>query len=638
MNEDQIKLFKSFVPPPVQKKEITAEPQKFRTLAQGLSFGFSDEIEAAVRSLVPESMGGKDYEVIRNELRSKLKDYKGQNPGEAITLEVAGAFLPSIAMAMTGFGAPAAAINLTRAGQLARTAKIAAVEGGVTSIGESEEPLFSGKGAEDVALGSVGGAILGTATDAVLNPAGKKSRALFDYIRRKMKGADSAVQKELLRLTEATGMTVDEIIADVASGRVIADNATLTAAIKGMVNEGGEVKPAILSASEARRLKTTAQANQSMSEALSPDVSDPNILRARAASEAEIKGERSGAYKSIYSMPESQAVTEDVANQILNIAKRSPEIRAELDANYALEGSSPLFKTLADGSIVYAKPPTLEDAEGVRRVLKDETGSLYAAGRGRRAATTGVLEQDLRTAIDTSSPDLGGARANYASMMSQNEQFQAGRKALSMNADELEILVNRLNPAELEAFRAGAMANINDKARRSGTTIENLAKEDMQLGTVLRILLPEEQMTRVVQDVSRAAEATSMDKLIQPRAQSMTQALQREAQLRGGGIAMDDVARGIGGDPLALVRMAVNMVPSGQGLSDRQMVEVAKILYTESPEIVEKVLKDKTNLGELLKKLDKIAQVVAAGSRTASAQQGSSIGQEVDVVQPLLGL
>jgi len=103
--------------------------------------------------------------------------------------------------------------------------------------------------------------------------------------------------------------------------------------------------------------------------------------------------------------------------------------------------------------------------------------------------------------------------------MSQNEQFQAGRKALSMNADELEILVGRLNPAELEEFRAGAMAKINDKARRSGTTIENLAKEDMQLGTVLRILLPEKQAAGVVQDVSREAEATSMEKLIQTRAQ-----------------------------------------------------------------------------------------------------------------------
>ena len=160
----------------------------------------------------------------------------------------------------------------------------------------------------------------------------------------------------------------------------------------------------------------------------------------------------------------------------------------------------------------------------------------------------------------------------------------------------------------------------------------------MQLGTVLRILLPEEQAPRVVQDVTRAAEATSMDKLIQPRAQSMTQALQREAQLRGGGVAMDDVARGVGGDPLAMIKMAISMIPSGQGLSDRQMVEVAKILYSESPELVEKALKDNTNFGELLKQLDKAAQVVAAGARRASAQQGSSVGQKEQVVKPLLGL
>jgi len=621
-----------------EPQKIIAESQKLRTIAQGASFGFGEEIEAAVRSVLPESMGGRNYDVIRDELRGKLKNYKDQNKGEAITLEMAGAFLPSIMMAMTGVGAPAAAANLTRGAQLANTAKIAAVEGGVTALGESEGPLFSAEGAEDVALGTAAGSILGAASDAVLKPAGTAFRGLMDYVRRKMKGADSAVQKELLRLVEGTGLTVDEVIAEVASGKVIADNATLNAAIKGMVTEGGQVKPTILRASEARRKATTQQANESMSGALSPDVSDPNILRARAATEKELKEEASGAYKKVYGKPESGAVTQDVSDQMLNIARRSPEMRAELDANYTLEGNSPLFETLPDGSIVFAKTPTLEDAEGMRRVLKDETGALYVAGKGRRAATTGELEDGLRKSIDTSSPDLGGARANYAGMMSQNEQFQAGRKVLSMNADELQMLVTSLNPSDLQAFRAGAMANINDKARRSGTTIENLAKEDMQLGTVLRILLPEEQASRVVQDVTRAAEATSMDKLIQPRAQSMTQALQREAQLRGSGVAMDDVARGVSGDPLAMIKMAINMVPSGQGLSDKQMVEVAKILYSESPELVERALKDKTNFGDLLKKLDKIGQVVAAGSRTASAQQGSSVGQKVDVVDPLMGL
>lgn len=619
MNQAQRELLASFEKPSLVEEKVIAEPQKFRTLAQGVSFGFSDEIEAAVKSLVPESMGGRDYEVIRDELRRKLRDYQDQNPGEAISLEMAGAFLPSVLMSMSGVGAPAAGANL------ARIAKVAAGESALTAIGSSEADMFSGQGVQDVGLGTAIGTAVGTAAEVGMGKLGRLGRSVIDYARRKMKGADTAVQKELLRLAEATGLTVDEIVQDVANGRVIADNATLTAAIKGMVTEGGEVKPTILSASEARRKATTQQANESMSRALSPDISDPNILRARAATEAEIKGERSGAYRSIYSKPESQAVTQDVSDQILNIARRSPEIRAELDANYALEGSSPLFETLEDGSIVFAKTPTLEDAEGVRRVLKDETGSLYAAGRGRRAATTGELEKGLRTAIDTSSPDLGGARTNYAGMMSQNEQFQAGRKALSMNADELEILVGRLNQAELEAFRAGAMANINDKARRSGTTIENLAKEDMQLGTVLRILLPEEQAAGVVQDVTRAAEVTSMDKLIQPRAQSMTQALQREAQLRGGGIAMDDVARGMGGDPLAMIKLAVNMVPSGEGLSDRQMVEVAKILYSESPELVERALKDNAVFGELLKKVDKAAATIAQAGRTAGAQQGAKV-------------
>ena len=80
------------------------ESQKLRTFAQGVSFNLADEIEAAVRSLVPESMGGRDYEVISDELRSRLQDYKEQNFGEAITLEVAGAFLPSVMMSMTGVG------------------------------------------------------------------------------------------------------------------------------------------------------------------------------------------------------------------------------------------------------------------------------------------------------------------------------------------------------------------------------------------------------------------------------------------------------------------------------------------------------------------------------------------------------
>ena len=611
---------------------FVAESQRGRTFAQGASFGFSEEIEAAVRSVLPESLGGGEYEQIRNELRKNLRDYREQNGAESLSLELAGAFIPSILMSLTGIGATGAVANT------ARILKVSAGESALSAIGTSEANPISGQSLQDVALGTGTGAIVGTAAEKAMGKFGKLGRGLADFVRRKMKGADTAVQAELLRLVKATGLTVDEVISDVANGRIIADNATLSAAIKGMVNEGGDTAPAILGASAARRESTTAEAKESLNRALAPDIDDPNVLRARQATEAQLKEDRSDAYSKVYAKPESQTVTPEVSDQMLNIAQRSPDMRKELEQIYNAEGIVPLFKTLPDGSVEFNRMPTLEDAEGMRRVAKETTQSLYTENRGRLAGIVGRQEGGLRESIDSSSPDLGKARAGYAGMKSQNEAFELGQKrALTMDVDELEIIVQKMPAESLDAFRAGAMQALNNRARRSGTTLENMAKEDVQLGAALRILLPENQAPQVLGDIGRAAEATSMDKILQPRAQSMTQALQREAKLRGSGVGMDDVARGLGGDPLAVAKLMMNMVPSAEGLSDRQMVEVVKMLYSESPELVERALKDNTVTGELLKKADVAAAFVAKTARTAGSQQGAQIPGGTDSIPAKIG-
>ena len=611
---------------------FVAESQRGRTFAQGASFGFSDEIEAAVRSVLPESLGGGEYEQIRNELRKNLRDYKEQNGSESLGIELAGAFIPSILMSMTGIGATGAAANT------ARILKVAAGESALSALGTSEANPISGQSLQDVALGTGTGAIVGTAAEKAMGKFGKLGRGLADFVRRKMKGADTAVQAELLRLVKATGLTVDEVISDVANGRIIADNATLSAAIKGMVNEGGDTAPAILGASAARRESTTAEAKESLNRALAPDIDDPNVLRARQATQDQLKEDTSDAYSKVFAKPESQTVTPEVSDQMLNIAQRSPDMQKQLERIYTQEGLVPLFKTLPDGSIEFNRMPTLEDAEGMRRVFKDSMKPLYDTSQGRLAGIVGRQEGDLRKAIDSSSPDLGKARAGYAGMKSQNEAFELGQKrALTMDVDELEIIVQKMPAESLDAFRAGAMQALNNRARRSGTTLENMAKEDVQLGAALRILLPENQAPQVLGKVGRAAEATSMDKVIQPRAQSMTQALQREADLRGSGVGMDDVARGLGGDPLAVAKLMMNMVPSAEGLSDRQMVEVVKMLYSESPELVERALKDNTVTGEMLKKLDVYAARVAKTARTAGSQQGAQIPGGTDPIPAKVG-
>lgn len=602
---------------------IDPDSQKIRTSLQGLTFGFSDEIEALIRSSLPS---GPEYEVARDEVRKKLRDYQQANLGEAISLEIAGALIPSILASMTGFGAPVAA---TRLASIPRIAGVSATEGAVSAAGYSESDLFSGEGARDVAAGTGAGTAFGTGAQLLTGQLGRLGTKLLEFTRKKLGGADSAVQAELLRLQKATGLTIDEIIADVASGRIIADNATLSNAIKGMVNEGGEAASLILDASKARRSATTQQAQESLRGALSPDVDDPNILRARAATEADLQKQQSEAYKGIFQS--GQTVSKDVADQMLNIISRMPAARAKLKELYDAGNLVPLFKENADGSITFVRAPTLEDAEIIRRQMSEEASGRFRAGEGAMGQTVTDMERPLRKAIDVESPELGATRAQYSQMLTQNEAFDLGkRQALTMNVDDLEIEIERLqsNPEALSAFRAGAMAALENRARRGGTTLEKLAQEDVQLGAALRVLLPPDQAETVLRDVTRAAEATSMDKLIQPRAGSPTQALQREQQLRGSGTSMEDLVRGAQGDPFAIIKTMVNSVPSAQGLDDKQLSEVAKVLYSQDPDMVRRALTDQTFAGELLRRAEQLASGFAQFSRTAGAQQGAQLGVE----------
>ena len=88
------------IPAPTAQEPST---ERARTFAKGLTFGFGDEIEAVVRSMVPEALGGEGYEAIRDDLRKRLADYKETHPNEALTLELAGALAPAAAMIATCF-------------------------------------------------------------------------------------------------------------------------------------------------------------------------------------------------------------------------------------------------------------------------------------------------------------------------------------------------------------------------------------------------------------------------------------------------------------------------------------------------------------------------------------------------------
>jgi hypothetical protein len=444
---------------------------------------------------------------------------------------------------------------------------------------------------------------------------------VINFIRKKFGDkADDAVQAELLRLAEGTGKSVDEIIADVAEGRVMADNMTLTNAISSMMSEGGLTKAEILAASANRAAVTRAAAQDDLKAALAPQFRDPNVIRAMKQSDEQIKAQERKGYQEAFEGGAN--VSTKLQEQMLSVIQRMPQAADELADIYRARNIVPLFKKADDGSIQFVRTPSIEDAEILRRALKDIAGGQFNAGRGTMGSVVGDLEKSLRNTIDEAAPNLAAVRQQFSRNMTARDAFELGRKqALTMNVDELSLIVEKMSAEALEAFRAGALDALRNRARRSGVMLRDLANEDKQIGAALRVILPAEQADRVLRSVTRAAEASEVAKAI--RGGSQTQKLQREAQLRGSGASAEDALRGSQGDIFSLMRLFKNALPSAQGMSDEQLLQVAKVLFSDDPKMVEIALKDKRVLGELLRKAEKFVSTAATGLRTGAEQQAA---------------
>ena len=121
---------------------------------QGLTFGFSDEIEAGFRSLM-----GEDYTQVRDELRAGIDQYRKQYPAEAITSEIAGGLITSILPA--GLLAKAGGYGAKAVGAAVRNpVKTGAGAGAVYGSGVAEEM-------SDVPSEATIGATLGAVLPAV---------------------------------------------------------------------------------------------------------------------------------------------------------------------------------------------------------------------------------------------------------------------------------------------------------------------------------------------------------------------------------------------------------------------------------------------------------------------------------------
>lgn len=600
--------------------------ERARAMAQGATFGFADEILAGLQAPFGPGSMGENYDAALQQERGVLKQYKKDYPLSSAAYEVGGAILPAL---LTGGGSTA--VSAARAGGvvggLARGAISGAKAGAAYGFGTGEGGAMkrvAGMGA-GAAYGGLAGGALGAAGGALKGVGGR----LTDWVRNKSGNRIAGVvAREVQRLVEQGGMTADEVVEGVAQGRIMVENRTLESMIRKFYSEGGPAGAEIKTVMSARPGETRAAAMGELQGALG---SPGNPLARRRASEELTKQAENAAYESAFrpSGVELPAPPEVVA-QMADIATRAPgALKNAAEVARVKYGIRPFFTEAPDGTIAFAREPTLREAELIYRSLRDMKGEAFKSGRGTLGGAYSDLAEGFKGQVDIASPPLAAARAEAATVRNARDAFTAGQEAIRKSPDELALIiqdVEALGPDALAAFREGMLTSVRagmSKPSAAPGLMRGLANEETGPGTALRLALPPGVAPAVTQKIGIAEDAQRAYKNIIEGSQTAPTVM---APSIGGAanLGQQAVATATDGGLMSWLQLiggaADRLKPN---LTDAQRLQIARVVLSTDPALVSRALQDESLTGQVMAATAKaIDQLTQTGARAAGAGTG----------------
>lgn len=589
----------AFNKPPVPK-------QRTRAALQGLTLGAADEMEAYTRAAIT----GRPVEEVLEEIRSGIKAYQSEYPIEATAYEVGGAVAP--ALFSGGSTAP-----LT----VGRMALRGMGEGAAYAFNTGEGGF--GERAARVPAGAVTGVIGGVIGGKAMQFGGQALEVLVDAVRRTTggKGA-SRVEQEIRRLAEQTGKTPDQLAQDIIDGKIMAENRTLIPALKALRGQGGPAAGMLDTALEQRPQRLRKDAMSEVASYLDDVSGDPSasaVRRQRESEQLTRKAERE-AYKPF----ETQSVSNDVFIALSNVLDRIPEAGETLQKIAKRQGLEGLYRVDDQGRVVFARRPTVAEAEKIRRVVNQQAKKEGEIDFDLSQSTRDI-EGGLRSILDVDVPDLMTTRAQAAAVRANRDAFIAGRKALSGDVNEVILDVQDKwgkDEKTLAAFKSGLLAALQGKMT-TGTrksTIRNLLSDETKEGMLLRELLDEADVEKVIRKLDIAAEGQEVSDAVLRNTQTAESLLQAKRQ--GSQLSMDDFGGAMYGDPMAMMRIARKFVDGfARGLSDAERQKVASVLISEDADLVRRAITDERNIAAIQQRINQIIPRLSARGAGAGAQQ-----------------
>jgi hypothetical protein len=610
-----------------------------RSVGQGLSFQFGDEIEAGLRTGFGK-LG--DYKGTRDKIRREQAEFADQYPGISIPAEIGGAIVPSAAalVASGGAAAPGVAARMAPLGaRVARAAAAGAASGAVTGAGAAPEmgdvPAAAGLGA---GVGTVvGGAV--PAVGAGLRALGSRTvdvletpiRALAENAPAPLPGNANPFQRMASTVRNAPALAaravtegpLDRRAQRRAEGKLmqaLADDeltpeqgaqrleAMQTRGAPGAVADVGEENLLelantvyLIPGQGRRRVADFFQSRvQGASGRLAEGVEKSSRSKLQNVNQMvrQIDADRKPPARKLYEEAYAHGpveLDEDGINLLLTSDARKAwyeglrRSRLEAFTDADKKPLPPLFRVTKynDGeeTIELLRDPTVRDIDVVKRGF----GALIAkAERDKDADLVRIMTGAKNTLIDQVDPQVPAykkARQFWGGQQGLMDALESGKRFLRGGADDFEDTLAGLNPDERDMYRLGAANAIAEQLRRrEGRAVAINILTDPTAQQRLRALYPDEEsfgiLRGMVEDELRMAGPYARMTRQSQTAQNLAGLLDFTTDFRPGDLSPD---------PMNLAKRALMGLANAGASRARTSTaaQLADLLTKQGPEAVE---------------------------------------------------
>lgn len=438
--------------------------------SQGLTFGFNDEISAAVNAAAHKLTHPGDsfvdtYKANVANYRDRLNQFREQHPYVATAAEIGGAvptaFVPIGTLGRAAQGAGAA-------GKTYAAAKAGAAGGAVYGFGAGEGGIVdrSKSAAAGALLGAAGGAAAPAGGAAVRNVVGRRltnkaaaaagiPKSAYGILSRAADADQSLYGSGAARIRAAGPQAM---LADAGPNTL----ALLDTAVQKSGPAGAVAREAI----EQRASQAGHSVNSALDDAFgTPGPSGSHAMGAPRATISQLY-ERAYSKPIDYSSPAGRRIEQDYLSRVPPSA-----INAANDL-MRVEGaplSKQIMATIADdGTISYQRMPDVRQIDyitrGLNQVAEEANGKGKLGGTTQRGRAYANLSRDLRSALKDTVPEYRDALDVAAGAIREGQAKEFGATLLSarVTRDEAADMLSGMGGAERRKASEGVRTYIDD--------------------------------------------------------------------------------------------------------------------------------------------------------------------------------